>query len=98
MQFHCNLTGLVVGTSLVNATTMSASAANTNSFTLSAVTVSIINTIANSTVLGAASNAELTSTWAIKTYVNTIISSTQASINGMRVPIEEMLRNMYDGL
>ena len=34
------------------------------------VTVNVINTVANSTVLGLPSNSELTSTWAIKTYVD----------------------------
>lgn len=32
--------------------------------------ISFINTVANSTVLGSNSNTELTSTWAIKTYIN----------------------------
>ena len=36
-------------------------------------TVNVINAIANSTVLGAASNSELTTTWAIKTYVDAAV-------------------------
>lgn len=38
---------------------------------ITAPAISSINAVANSTVLGAATNTELTTTWAIKTYVDT---------------------------
>lgn len=42
----------------------------TANLTISGVSVNTINNIANSTVLGAASNNELASTWAVKTYID----------------------------
>lgn len=42
---------------------------------IGSTTVNTINTVANSTVLGAAGNNELTSTWAIKTYVDNKVAS-----------------------
>lgn len=49
------------------------------------VNVATINATANATVLGAASNNELTTTWAIKTYVDEKITQTGAAsdLNGL---------------
>jgi len=61
--------GISIGNSSVNVVANS-SLLTIPSLKLSGTTVSIINTVANSTVLGAASNSELTSTWAAKTYID----------------------------
>jgi hypothetical protein len=50
---------------------------------IGATTVNTINTTANSTVLGAATNNELTTTWAIKTYVDTKTSGVYTAGDGL---------------
>lgn len=60
----------------------------TSNLTLSSVSVSIINTVANSTVLGAASNAELTSTWSIKTYVDGKVAGAAGSPGGANTQVQ----------
>jgi hypothetical protein len=53
----------------------------TANLTIGTVSVNTINTVANSTVLGAAANNELTSTWAIKTYVDAAVVAGGGSKN-----------------
>lgn len=50
--------------------------------------VTTINTVANSTVLGAAVNTEITSTWAIKTYVDDKISGVSGAPGGANTEIQ----------
>lgn len=53
----------------------------TSNLTLSAFSVNAINAVANSTVLGTAANNELTTTWAIKTYVDAAVVAGGGSKN-----------------
>lgn len=50
---------------------------------IGAVSVNVINAVSNSTVLGAASNSELTTTWAIKTYIDAKTAGSLSYGNGM---------------
>lgn len=49
---------------------------------IGSTTVNTINTVANSTALGAAGNNELTSTWAIKTYVDSKVAASSGLLAG----------------
>lgn len=50
---------------------------------IGSVSVNVINAVSNSTVLGTASNSELTTTWAIKTYVDAKTAGSLTYGNGM---------------
>ncbi len=54
---------------------------------IGAFTVNTINATANSTVLGAAVNSELTTTWAIKTYVDSKVAAS-ASVGGSNTYVQ----------
>lgn len=55
---------------------------------IGAVTVNVINAVANSTVLGAASNNELTTTWGIKTYVDGKVAGAAGAPTGANTNIQ----------
>ena len=65
---------------------------------IGSVTVNVINAVANSTVLGAAANNELTTTWAVKTYVDNKTSSILLLGNGLSSNATHQFVNPNNGI